>query len=823
MPRVGQTGATNWEWYGLNIQNQVGQFWQMPADGWIVQCGVHMGGYNASPNVEICLWDVNSGCYQKLWGSGIFQVGNGRAWREVAVPALRRAAGQGVRVGFWRDQAVAAQWSYANDGGVHELGGPNGTWGGTSLCVNESHSHGSLTSYFDYVPNNAPVMDGWVSAPSGSITDTNPLFQGRINHGADQAYDTTSSVHWQVWRVDNGQYLINQEVTAGINNSTRVWSLRPSDISVTLPVGVTLRSQFRHKDSWGLWSPWSPVTEFQINAGPNLPTLTGPSGKINTLTPTYQGSYSHPNGLAANRIRVWLFSAIGTLLDTKEAAISVASGGNWAISHSTLGLTSLQWGTAYTWSAALRDTAGVWSNGYFMEFRTNAAPDVPSSLTPGGGAVVSGTVVLRAMVSDPDGDTLTALTWDLWNVTDDVQVAGYPATQMGSWANWSTVSRDVTAALTLGKRYLWRLKAHDGTLEGQYAAWRAFLYTNAPSVVLTTPANGATVTNPALTITITYSGSAAKVSDRTLIEREESDGTWTTVYDSGYVSGARTSWTTPVGVLLNNSTYRITVWARDTNGLEGQSTPAVFTTSWTPPPAPVLTVAAGDPTYAVINLAWQQTSLSDSEFVAYEVAKEAMEEGGLVTVAYLRRRDLTSYTYHFPVSGRAYTFRVRVWQQVGVEFVPSDWTSTPGLVVQYDQWWIKAVDDPVGLRVPFRSRVAQPPQATGQADQTAIRAWGAAAPIHLVGEGRMRSGNLQVTGWEGDGLPVSLTDRLRQLRELDQRRGTVCLLMQYPPDKAFAMLGSIRYQPDVAFGEVVDVDWEETAYDEDVTARGEGL
>lgn len=217
------------------------------------------------------------------------------------------------------------------------------------------------------------------------------------------------------------------------------------------------------------------------------PVLTSPSGKLNAISGySYSGIYSHPASIAANAIHIQVYNAAGTelLYDSGTIAKTIAHGASWSEPewHG-----DLAWGTHYSWRAQVRDANNSWGPWSSLKaFHTNAPPYSPTNLTPGQNATV-GLVTLRCSVSDPDGDTITAVEAELFDVTEDEAVAGYPANMVVSG---NTAALTVTGDLVLNNTYQWRARASDGLNFGSFSGWETFSYWPAPVLDLVGPRAG---------------------------------------------------------------------------------------------------------------------------------------------------------------------------------------------------------------------------------------------------------------------------------------------------------------------------------------------
>ncbi|MBT8160986.1 MULTISPECIES: hypothetical protein [Arthrobacter] len=564
-----------------NYANQVACVLTMPANGWITSASVIMGGLYTNPWSALALWASNG---VLLWSGPGFSAGTGRALQTQSVANLRVGGGAAFYAGFWRDPNADAIWGL--DGSVATNWGAQSTpgSGGPSNFTNSiaPYGPGQLSASVNYVANAAPNAGSWQSpTPSGAISDTNPTFSGTTpQNPADAAYDYVGQVWWQITRTDSGVLVADQKWS--VNAAIPSWSKKPSDFGISLLAGVQYSVTFAYSDSWGAWSGWSAAQTFTANAGPNAPAPTAPTGKLTTITGVnFTATYTHPSSLSAQNVQVQVLDPSGRTVfqDSGVVAKTVAPGASYTVAQ---WFPSLAWGSAYTWWTRAQDTSGVWGPwSSLTAFTTDTAPNAPIPSAPGMAAIISsGSVVLKAAFSTPDGSNVTSLIWDLFDVTAGAEVPGYPATVTGSFTSGATQTRDVTSALVVGHAYEWRAQGSDGTLTGAWSPYWTFTYTTPPSVTVTAPAGGAVEASATATVTINYGGSAAKAYDRTLITDTTGGGT-AIIYDSGNIAGARTTWGLPFSTIQNGHSYSISVIVTDVNGLYAVSAPVAFSASWT--------------------------------------------------------------------------------------------------------------------------------------------------------------------------------------------------------------------------------------------------
>jgi hypothetical protein len=656
-----------------------------------------------------------------------------------------------------------------------------------SFSFNSSGPAGGVT----YTPNATPDQGTFKTpAVSGAQVATTFDLEGYTPHpAADSAYDYSESYDLQVYEALNPTvFLINNNTATTPTERTNGYFTR----SVTLTPGVLYEAKFRHKDSHGVYSPWSATTQFINGDAPNAPTPLGPTGKQNTFSGyNYTATYSHSDGTAANAAQVEVYNSTGTTLlyDSGTYALSVADGGTLTVPEFHADLTA---GTTYRWRMRARDTASVW--GPYSSatpqtgtpFSANAAPVAPSSMNPTADAYTP-TLVLTAVVSDPDGDTITAAQAQL-ETEAGVATSGspYAGVVTGTAPNQVATFTIPSGHVTLGTRYRWRARATDGYSPGYgpYSADSYYRYQDVPTVTVDV-VDPATVPNPSYTATYAHLSSLARTHARIVLHKYV-DGAWTLTggYDPGWYASAGAAGSTfpvtfPANTFRNNTEYRLKVYARDSGNGEGESPYYEFATAYTGPPALNVTTAAGDAEAASIVLGWDASTLDPEEFAGIEVQKATPGgEEDTETVALITDPAATGYTYHFPVSSRTYTLSVRQIENVGVEQVEGDWTDST-LSVDYSPFhFIKDAHDP-SLFVAFDTQASRLPSPQYEGLDAEFLTWGGGV-VQLAGRRDYASGEVAMEFYEEAAITQSAAERYRLAREILSSRRTLVLLTQVP-------------------------------------------
>lgn len=410
MARVGNTFEDYHYWTGTNYGNVVNGRFSVPDNGWITGMGVHAGGYGGTARSRLCIWDGNGNLeYQssvETWGST-------RAWRDRAGLGLRATKDADAKIGFYRDKTDATQFS-TNHGPDNDVKVstflPDSYGSAPNVGSFERYAPDLLAAYFDILYNVAPSVGAWSSpTPANNATDadTGQILSGTMPHnGGDGAFDFTETVQVLVRRESNGALLANSSFEpTGAERTAGKWSRKIVD----LPPGAWVTAEFRHRDSWGVWSGYSALRRFMANSGPSAPVLTSPAAKVNVLPFTIAGDYFSQTGVASEgvQIEVWNEAKTIMLVSSTWSGIPVTP---WSRSSAGVmfGSFVFEYGKVYNVRARVRDTslvAGPFSA--YVKTTINSKPSIPSSLVPQGGKATSSNV-LSMKVADPNKDPITA-------------------------------------------------------------------------------------------------------------------------------------------------------------------------------------------------------------------------------------------------------------------------------------------------------------------------------------------------------------------------------------------------------------------------------
>lgn len=228
----------------------------------------------------------------------------------------------------------------------------------------------------------------------------------------------------------------------------------------------------------------------EYNQAPNAPALTGPSGSVSTLTPTFTGTHSDPDGDSLSGVEI----EVRRVSDSALFWSNVTSTGTFSIGYAGTTLVS---GTQYKWRARTKDNVsgssyGAWSG--FTNFTPATNTNPTATVVSPTGAVGVGTLTptLQFTYYDADGDAQSAY-----------QILVRRASDLVSFWDTGQVASSATSVIYAGTAlsnnitYEWSVRVQDSKgAWSSYSGWAQFQAQAVP--------NSPTVTSPSgLTNTLT--------------------------------------------------------------------------------------------------------------------------------------------------------------------------------------------------------------------------------------------------------------------------------------------------------------------------------
>lgn len=560
-----------------------------------------------------------------------------------------------------------------------------------------SSVEGHLTVWIEGYVNEAPIAPNNRN-PNGTVNDTAPTFTCTFRD-LNGAYGTSSGDGVDTGdRVNQYQIQLRQTGTTSLlwNTTYTANSTERSSDNIsrayggsTLTRGTTYEWRIRTSDEFGAWGDWSSWLEF-TPANLGFVTLdSDPTGKIEDNTPDFKGRWTHQSASDMTTVQARLLSASGTVLQTganyniTDVASSASPGTLFTIAWADTGFTDLAWGTSYQYQ--IRGYDGTqWSDwSAARTFSTNAAPSVPSGLSPASGSIYSSYPLLSFSMSDSDDTTATGLTATIRITQPDTGTVDVTPTYNSGTGKWEY--QTTGTQLDEFGTFSWRAIGYDGTLysgeassigDGTWSSANTFVYADGPTVTIDEPDSSDTLTTASFDVEWTttdqqkYKVVVYEAGTSTVVYQSNS-GNWTV--------SATGSHTVPSGYVRNGETYDITVTVENSTPLEGTDTNTAILIDYTAPTAVANFQATaievgGDPEATAIRLSWDQTSYTAPEFVEYTIYRSADggPDAGEIILARLTSPSDVALIDYTPASGHEYTYGIRVIILTGLDEVESD-------------------------------------------------------------------------------------------------------------------------------------------------------
>lgn len=596
------------------------------------------------------------------------------------------------------------------------LGQPPPASFGAYTSTNEGH----VAMWVAADANSAPSTPNF-REPVGSVLSTTPTFRARFNDANQNRGDYLNQYRIQVRRKSDGSSFWNATFEATSDERTPeadgYMYMGRAYGGTTLVRGTAYEWRVQMSDHFGAWSPWSTWLEFTPSALGTV-TLDGmPNGKIETNTPDFQGRWTHQTGTTMKRVKVRIWNAAGTTVlqngadfDIADVASSAAPGTLFTLPWANAGLNPLAWGTGYQYEIQGYDGTqwSPWSTK--RTFKTNAAPSVPSGLSPSNSIATSSYPLLTASFSDADDSVSTGLTGfarikDSTGTVLFTRAMAYNATT--KWWEYQTTATDLATYAT----YKWDAYSYDGTLYSGAKTSAAtatksteatFVYAQGPVVNVTSPLDGATVATSSFTVTWDA------VPNQVNYAISVSDANYQLVYHSGVIASAANAHVVPSGYLRNNTPYMIVVGVEDTNALIGNSFIIDITVAYPPTDMPANFTAdpvniGSDIWNSAIRLNWEPTEYATDIWQNYTITRTAGTGANAerVILARITSPTQTTFTDYVPASGVEYTYQITQTIMTGLDMLESA-PATASASVQLGGVVLVSVTDPTVLRTNLR-------------------------------------------------------------------------------------------------------------------------
>ncbi|WP_244981472.1 adventurous gliding motility protein AgmC [Corallococcus exercitus] len=390
----------------------------------------------------------------------------------------------------------------------------------------------------------------------------------------------------------NGSYTVNAVSTNGTTNSTTATStftVAGPTVAITAPANGSTVSNPNVTVTGTAANATSVTVTFQgTNYGPI--TVTGGNWSQALPGPLANGTYTvtavSTNGTTNSTTASSTFTVAGpTVAITTPANGSTVSNPNVTVTGTAANATSVTvtfQGTNYgpitvtggNWSQAL---PGPLANGTYTVTATSTNGTTTSTQATSTFTVAAPTVAITtpangSTVSNPNV-TVTGTAANATSVTVTFQGTNYPATLNGG--TWSVALPGPLANGT----YTVTAVSSNGTTNSTTASSTFTVDVAAPTVAITTPANGSTVSNPNVTVT----GTAANATSVTVTFQG-------TNYPATLSGG---SWSVALPGPLADGTYTVTAVSTNSSGTNSSPATSTFTVDQTPPTVAISTPADG--------------------------------------------------------------------------------------------------------------------------------------------------------------------------------------------------------------------------------------
>lgn len=496
----------------------------------------------------------------------------------------------------------SARWDYTWSVAVANNGYITRTYAGNALAYGTSYRFRTKTwdsagyegawsgwQTFTLVsPNTAPYAPDQIS-PNGSITgDLTPLLSMRHR---DPDGNSTSNAKMQVRRKSDNTMMLDKVWATSVAHNGYV--NRNYD-GLTLAYNTTYQFRGQTQDSAGAWGGYSAWVDFTITSLSSVDEPTSPSGWQATTTPAnVVAVYRHNSGVSSQAFRVRLLNSTGSTIATSAwVNKTVANGGVVTLTWAELGFGARAWGANEQVIVQSRDANGVESPSWSpaSKFNINAAPSVPSGLTPNGSASPALPKLIVTNVTDADTvqDPKSSLI-----VKAVLTTSAGTFTRTMTWVaasnrwEYQTTVTELPAKSTF--QNTWQAYAGDGSVwsggknveaEAVKSGVATFVYDAVPEVLFNGPASPIETTQP----TITWLVDQPQQSYRVRGYMGE-----VLVYDSGTVTSTTPSHLVIPGNFLGGEawntgetiTFEISVTS--TSAITGTSTPTDILLDYTPP------------------------------------------------------------------------------------------------------------------------------------------------------------------------------------------------------------------------------------------------
>lgn len=565
-----------------------------------------------------------------------------------------------------------------NYAGTYDLTLVRGTWDGTT--------HTTVINPTTYTPTtkmNSADSQGYVismSFANGPLTDSlvfyakgvlpSSLYQ-RIGDYYILIDRTTNTL------VDSGQYFTYQYSSAS-EEHMQVRAGNDRNFTTKHDVVIT-RKVFATPNVYTLFHQYSATAA----AAPSA--MNPVTGVVNTSTPALSATRAFSSPYMQTRIRARFQMALDAAYTTsfRQYFVSEAQGKIASTTGSTVitdvlpaGL-RLQQGTWYM-RATIMDAFG--NTGLNTATQTLTVTHAPAAVpaSPISGARLAFQSGVNLQVAWTFSDTSSTDAQTAYEVILERASDGFVITDTGK-----VVSTSIAATFSVNPIYKdvplrWKVKVWDtDDISGAYTAYQGITLADSPSVVINTPANGATLTTgvPSVNFTVTVPAGRTITSYEVDIT-QGSNVVYSSIKTGSWATGAVITETGTRSYLSNAMSYSVRVTVNDSTNMSYTTDPITVFTAWTPPVGVTTTLAVDATPYNVesqgyVKITWTN-SVQDADFAGWVIYRKSdmidpllnVIEAGVWIPVYTDYSTIINHQYNDYLAPSNYKVQYKVAQLV---------------------------------------------------------------------------------------------------------------------------------------------------------------
>lgn len=330
------------------------------------------------------------------------------------------------------------------------------------------------------------------------------------------------------------------------------------------------------------------------------------------------------------------------------------------------------------------------SNGVYSQvFVLNNPPNAPT-LTAHANFDATVAQTLAWTFSDPDtGNTQSSYQLQIVDTSNSSVVI-----DTGKVASTTNSYSLAANALSNAKNYQWRVQTWDNSgAQGPYSAYSTFSTAAAPTVTLTTPTSGATVSISSLTAQFSYSDPASNAQQSYQVQLLDSaDGT--VLSDSGTINGTNNQYTIQYA-LANSTTYHVKARATNSQGITSAWADNSFSTSFTTPATPTIAVTPSNANANIQIAITNPAPIGSQPAVSYNDVYRRNTGTTTWTRIATNVANNGTYTDYATASGQGYDYKATSYGNNGTQ-IDSNIVTNQSISLTYTGLWLHDVNNPSG-------------------------------------------------------------------------------------------------------------------------------